>query len=47
MPFEMLTMFVHDVTVASAKRHISGALVMDETKLEIVVQACWDAVKAN
>jgi AcrR family transcriptional regulator len=47
MPFEMLTMFMHDVTVASAKRHISGALVMDEANLAMVVQACWDAVKVK
>ena len=43
----MMTMFIHDVTVASAKRHISGALTMDEANLDMVVQACWDAVKAT
>jgi AcrR family transcriptional regulator len=47
LPFEMLTTFVHDVTVAHAKRHISGVLVMDETNLELALQACWDAIKAN
>jgi AcrR family transcriptional regulator len=47
MPFEMLTMFVYDVTVASAKRHINGVLVMDEANLEMLAQACWDAVKAK
>jgi AcrR family transcriptional regulator len=47
IPFVMATTFVHDVTVAHAKRHISGALVMDEANLEMAVQACWDAVKAT
>lgn len=47
IPFEMVSTFVHDVTIAHAKRHISGALVMDKANLEIAVQACWDAVKAN
>jgi AcrR family transcriptional regulator len=47
VPFEMLTIFAHDVTFALAKRQISGALVMDEAKLDIAVQACWDAIKAN
>lgn len=47
MPFEMLTIFVHDVTVATAKRHINGVLVMDEANLEMAVQACWDAVMVN
>ena len=47
IPFEMLTTFAYDVTVAFAKRHITGALVMDETYLEMAVQACWDAVKSN
>jgi hypothetical protein len=46
MPFEMLTTFVHDVTVAHAKRHIAGTLVMDEANLELAVRACWDAIKA-
>ena len=47
IPFEMVTMFVHDVTVATAKRHLSGALVMDDSKLEMALQACWDAIKVN
>ncbi len=46
IPFEMLTIFAYDVTVAHAKRHLSGALVMDEANLELAVQACWDAIKA-
>lgn len=47
LPFEMMSAFVYDVTVAFAKRHISGVLVMDEINLDMAVQACWDAVKAN
>jgi hypothetical protein len=47
MPFEMLSIFTYDVTVAFAKRHITGTLVMDEADLEIAVQACWDAIKVN
>lgn len=47
MPFELLSIFVHDVTVALAKRHISGGLVMEEATLEMAAQACWDAVKVN
>ena len=43
----MLSIFVYDVTVAFAKRHISGAMVMDEALLEVAIQACWDAVKAK
>lgn len=46
MPFEMLSAFAYDLTVAHAKRHISGILVMDEDLLEMAVQACWDAIKA-
>lgn len=46
LPFEMLSTFVYDVTIAHAKRHISGVLVMDEANLEMAVQVCWDAVKA-
>jgi AcrR family transcriptional regulator len=45
VPFEMVTMFVHDVTVATAKRHLSGVLVMDDSNLEIAQQACWDAIR--
>lgn len=47
IPFEMLTTFAYDITVAFAKRHITGALVMNETYLEMAVQACWDAVKVD
>lgn len=47
MPFEIMSIFVHDVTVALAKRHISGALVMDQANLELAAQACWDAVKVE
>jgi AcrR family transcriptional regulator len=47
IPFEMLTIFSYDVTVAFAKRHISGSLVMDEAHLEMAVKACWDAVKGS
>ncbi len=46
IPFEMLTAFAYDVTVAHAKRHIAGTLVMDQSNLEMAVQACWDAIKA-
>jgi AcrR family transcriptional regulator len=46
IPFEMLIIFAYDVTVACAKRHISGALTMDEANLDLAVQACWDAIKA-
>jgi AcrR family transcriptional regulator len=47
MSFEMLSIFAYDVTVAFAKRHISGVMVMDEAMLEVAIQACWDAVKAK
>jgi AcrR family transcriptional regulator len=47
MPFGLMSVFVHDVTVAIAKRHISGALVMEEATLEMAAQACWDAVKVS
>ena len=47
LPFDMLTAFTYDVAVALAKRHISGALVLDEANLQLAVQACWDALKAN
>ena len=47
IPFEMLTIFAYDVTVAHAKRHLTGQLVMDQANLEIAIQACWDAVKAE
>jgi len=45
IPFEMLAIFTYDVTVALAKRHISGVLVMDQSSLDQAVQASWDAVK--
>jgi hypothetical protein len=47
IPFEMLSIFTYDVTVAFAKGHITGALVMDKAHLEMAVQACWDAIKAE
>jgi len=47
IPFEMLTIFAYDVTVAHAKRHITGSLVMDDANLEMAVQASWDAIKAK
>ena len=47
IPFEMLSIFAYDVTVALAKRHIAGTLPMDETYLKMAVQACWDAIRAN
>jgi AcrR family transcriptional regulator len=47
IPFEMLEVFVYDVTVAHAKRHIKGALVMNPGKLEAAVRASWDAVKKS
>jgi AcrR family transcriptional regulator len=47
IPFEMLTTFAYDITVAFAKRHITGSLMMDEAHLEMAVQACWDAVKSE
>ena len=45
--FEMLSIFAYDVTVAFAKRHISGVMVMDKAMLEVAMQACWDAVKSK
>jgi AcrR family transcriptional regulator len=45
MPFEMLTTFSYDATVAFAKRKIAGALAMDEPQLEMAIQACWNAIK--
>ena len=47
LPFEMITAFVYDITVAFAKRQINGTLVMDSTNLDRAVQACWDAIKAD
>lgn len=47
MSFELLSIFAYDVTVAFAKRHISGAMVMGEALLDVAIQACWDAVKAK
>lgn len=47
IPFEMLTIFAYDVTVAHAKRHIAGSLVMDDANLAVAVQASWDAIKIN
>ena len=47
LPFQMLTIFAYDVTVAHAKRHLSGVLEMDQANLELAVQACWDAIRTN
>ena len=45
--FEMLSIFAYDVTVAFAKRHISGTMVMDDATLEVAIRACWAAIKAK
>jgi AcrR family transcriptional regulator len=47
IPFEMVGIFAYDITVAHAKRHITGALVMDDVNLELAIQACWDAIKGE
>ena len=45
MSFQMMSVFVYDITVSYAKKHINGLMEMDEKTLELAVQASWDAVK--
>lgn len=47
MPFEMLSIFIYNSIAAHAKLHLSGILIVDEDKLSLAIQACWDAVKAG
>jgi hypothetical protein len=42
----MLSAFTSDVAFTLAKNHVSGTLEMDETNLELALQACWEAIKA-
>lgn len=46
MAFEMLSIFLYNTVAAHAKMHFNGILIMDEDKLFMAIQACWDAVKA-
>lgn len=47
MPFSMFSTFVWNMIAAHARMHLSGILIMDEDRLSLAIQACWDAVKAN
>jgi AcrR family transcriptional regulator len=47
MPFEMFSIFVWNMIAAHARLHLNGLLIMDEDKLSLAIQACWDGVKAS
>jgi AcrR family transcriptional regulator len=47
MPFEMLSIFIFNNIAAHAKLHLNGILIMDEDKLSLAIQACWDAIRAG
>jgi AcrR family transcriptional regulator len=47
IPFEMMTIFAYDLTIAFAKRQIAGTLEMDEDHLKMALQASWDAIKIS
>lgn len=46
MPFEMFSIFVWNMIAAHARLHLNGILIMDEDKLGLAIQACWDAVRS-
>jgi AcrR family transcriptional regulator len=47
MPFEIFSIFVWDTIAAHARLHLNGILIMDEDRLSLAIQACWDAVRAG
>ena len=47
LPFEMLSAFTYDTIVALAKRHLSGALVIDDAAFELAFVTCWDGLRAR
>jgi len=45
MSDEMMAAFTLETAILLAKKHTSGRLVMDETAIELAVDASWDAIK--
>ena len=46
MPEIMFSALTIEVAMSLAKKHHSGMLKLDDALTEIVIEACWDAVKA-
>ena len=45
LSFETLTAFTTNAAFALAKRHTSGAQVLDQFELELAIGASWDAIR--
>ena len=47
MPFEMFMFFVWSAIAFHAQQHLNSIVIMDEEKLALAIQSCWDAVKSD
>jgi AcrR family transcriptional regulator len=47
MPFEMFSIFVWNMIASHARLHLNGILIMDEDRLSMAIEACWDAVRSR
>lgn len=45
LPFAVLTDLSIGMAVSLAKRHIAGAIVLDDELIQATADACWDAVR--
>jgi AcrR family transcriptional regulator len=45
MSDEMMAAFTLETAILLAKKHTNGRLLMDETAIELAVDASWDAIK--
>jgi len=45
LPFDVLVELSIGVAVSLAKRHIAGAIVLDDALMQATADACWDAVR--
>lgn len=45
LPFDVLVELSIGVAVSLAKRHIAGAIVLDDELMQATADACWDAVR--
>ena len=42
MPFEMFMFFVWNAIASHAQMHLNGIIIMDEDKLSLAIESCWD-----
>jgi AcrR family transcriptional regulator len=45
LPFDVLVELSIGVAVSLAKRHIAGAIVLDDELMQATADACWDAIR--